>query len=45
VTFVTASVAYLMFDPTCLVSGLLLSTFILAHVLVKCHLKAFIALP
>jgi hypothetical protein len=45
VTFVTASVASLMLDSTCFVFGLPLGTFILAHVLVKCHLKAFVALP
>jgi hypothetical protein len=45
VTFVTVSVASLMFDFTCFVFGLPLGTFILAHVLVKCHLKAFVALP
>jgi hypothetical protein len=45
VTFVTASVASLMLDSTCFVIGLPLGTFILAHVLVKCHLEAFVALP
>jgi hypothetical protein len=45
VTFVMASVAYLMFDPTCFVLGMPLDTFILPHVLVKCHLEAFVALP
>jgi hypothetical protein len=45
VTFVTVSVAYLMLDPTCFVLGMLLSTFILPHVLVKCHLEIFVALP
>jgi hypothetical protein len=44
VTFVTASVAYLMLDPICFVLGLPLGTFILTHVLVKCHLEAFAAL-
>jgi hypothetical protein len=44
VTFVTVSVASLMIDPTCFVLRLPLSTFILAHVLVKCHLEAFVAL-
>jgi hypothetical protein len=44
VTFVTASVASLMLDTTCFVLGLPLGTFILTHVLVKCHLEAFIAL-
>jgi hypothetical protein len=34
-----------MLDPTSFVLGLPLGTFILAHVLVKCHLKAFVALP
>jgi hypothetical protein len=45
VTFVTASVAYSMLDPTCFVLGLPLDTFILTHVLVKCHLQASVALP
>jgi hypothetical protein len=45
VTFVTASVAYLMLDPTCFVFGMPLGTFILPHVLIKCHLEAFLALP
>ncbi len=45
VTFVTASVASLMLDSTCFVLGLPLGTFILVHVLVKCHLEAFVALP
>jgi hypothetical protein len=45
VTFVTASVAYLMFDPTCFVLRMPLGIFILPHVLVKCHLEAFVALP
>jgi hypothetical protein len=44
VIFVTASVAYLMLDPTCFVLGMPLDTFILAHVLVKCHFGAFVAL-
>jgi hypothetical protein len=44
VTFVTASVAYLMLDPTCLVFEMPFDTFILAHVLVKCHFRAFVAL-
>jgi hypothetical protein len=39
-----ASVAYLMLDPTCFVLGIPLDTFILPHVLVKYHLKAFVAL-
>jgi hypothetical protein len=42
VTFVTASVASLMLDSTCFVLGLPFGTFILAHVLVKCHLEAFV---
>jgi hypothetical protein len=45
VTFVMASVASLMLDSTCFVLRLPLGTFILAHVLVKCHLEAFVALP
>jgi hypothetical protein len=45
VTFVTASVANLILDSTCFVPGLPLDTFILTHILVKCHLKAFVALP
>jgi hypothetical protein len=44
VTFVTASVTSLMLDSTCFVLGLPLDTFILAHVLLKCHFKAFVAL-
>jgi hypothetical protein len=44
VTFITASVVSLILNPTCFVLGLYLGTFILAHVLVKCHLKAFVAL-
>jgi hypothetical protein len=44
ITFVTASVASLMLDSTCSILGLLLRTFILAHVLVKCHFEAFVAL-
>jgi hypothetical protein len=43
-TFVTISVASLMLDSTCFILGLPLGTFILAHVLVKCHFKAFVAL-
>jgi hypothetical protein len=43
-TFVTASVAGLMLDSTCFVHRLPLSTFIFAHVLVKCYFKAFVAL-
>jgi hypothetical protein len=45
VTFVTASVAYLMLDPTYFVLEFPLGTFILTHVLVKCHPEAFVALP
>jgi hypothetical protein len=45
VTFVMASVAYLMLDPTFFVLRMSLGTFILPHVLVKCHLEAFVALP
>jgi hypothetical protein len=45
VTFVMVSVAYLMLDPTCFVLELPLGTFIIAHVLVKCHLEVFVALP
>jgi hypothetical protein len=44
-TFVMASVASLMLDSTCFVPGLPLGTFIIAHVLIKCHLEAFVALP
>jgi hypothetical protein len=44
VTFVTTSIAYLMLDPTCFVLGMPLGTFILTHVLVKCHFEAFVAL-
>jgi hypothetical protein len=44
VTFVRASIASLMLDSTCFVFGLHLGTFILAHVLVKWHLEAFVAL-
>jgi hypothetical protein len=43
-TFVTASVAGLMLDSTCFILELHFGTFILAHVLVKCHFKAFVAL-
>jgi hypothetical protein len=43
-TFVTTSVASLMLDSTCFVLGFLLSTFFLAHVLVKCHFEAFVVL-
>jgi hypothetical protein len=45
VTFVTASVAYLMLDPTCFVLRMSLDTFILPHVLIKYHIEAFVALP
>jgi hypothetical protein len=44
VTFVTVSVASLMLNSICFVLGFLLDTFILTHVLVKCHLEAFVAL-
>jgi hypothetical protein len=44
VTFITVSVASLMLDPTYFILGLPLDTFILAHVLVKCHLEAFVTL-
>jgi hypothetical protein len=44
VTFVTVSVASLMLGSTCFVFLLPLGTFILAHVLAKCHLEAFVAL-
>jgi hypothetical protein len=44
VTFVMASVASLMLDSTCFVLGLPLGSFILDHVLVKCHFVAFVAL-
>jgi hypothetical protein len=44
VTFVTASVASLILDSTCFVLALPLGNFILAHVLVKCHLEVFVAL-
>jgi hypothetical protein len=43
-TFVMTSVAGLMLDSTCFVLGLPFGTFIPAHVLVKFHFKAFIAL-
>jgi hypothetical protein len=45
VTFVMASEASLVLDSTFFVLGLPLGTFILAHVLVKCHFEAFVALP
>jgi hypothetical protein len=41
VTFVMTSVASLMLDSICFVLGLPLGTFILTHVLVKCHFEAF----
>jgi hypothetical protein len=44
VTFITTSVASLILDSTCFILGLPLSTFILVHVLVKCHVEAFVAL-
>jgi hypothetical protein len=43
-TFVMASVAGLMLDSTYFVLGLPFGTFIPAHVVVKFHFKAFIAL-
>jgi hypothetical protein len=45
VIFATISVAYLMLDPICFVLKMHLGTFILPHVLVKCHIEAFVALP
>jgi hypothetical protein len=45
VAFVTAGIASLRLDSTYFVLGLPLGTFILAHVLVKCHFEAFVALP
>jgi hypothetical protein len=45
VIFITVSVAYLMLDSTCFVHGMPLGTFIVPHVLVKCHLEAFVTLP
>jgi hypothetical protein len=44
VTFIMASVASLILDPTCFILGLPLGTFTLAHMLVKCHFEAFVAL-
>jgi hypothetical protein len=44
VTFITTSVSSLLLDSTCFVLRFFLGTFILAHVLVKCHLEAFVAL-
>jgi hypothetical protein len=43
-TFVTVSVVSLMLESTCFILGLSLGTFILAHMLVKCHFKASVAL-
>jgi hypothetical protein len=43
-TFVTTSVASLMLNSTYFDIGLPLGTFILAHVLIKCHFEAFVAL-
>jgi hypothetical protein len=44
-TFVTASIAYLMLDPTCFILRMPLDTFIFPYVFVKCHLEPFVALP
>jgi hypothetical protein len=44
ITFFMVSVASLMLDFTFFVLGLHLDTFILAHLLVKCHFKAFVTL-
>jgi hypothetical protein len=44
VTFVRTGVASLMLDSICFVLVLPLDTFILAHVLVKCQFKDFVAL-
>jgi hypothetical protein len=44
VNFDMKSVAYLMLNLACFVLGKPLGTFILAHVLVKSHFKAFVAL-
>jgi hypothetical protein len=44
VTFVTASVPYLMLDRTFFVLGMPLGTLIIALVLVKCYFGAFVAL-
>jgi hypothetical protein len=41
VTFVTTSVTSLMINSTCFILGLPLDTFILAYVLVKCHIEAY----
>jgi hypothetical protein len=43
-TFITVSVAGLMLDSICFVLGFPIGTFILAHVFVMCHFKAFVAL-
>jgi hypothetical protein len=45
VNFDTTSVAYLILDSTYFVLGMPLGTFILPHMLVKCHIEAFVALP
>jgi hypothetical protein len=44
VTFAMASIASLMVDSTCFILELPPRFFILAHVLVKCHFEAFVAL-
>jgi hypothetical protein len=44
VTFITTSVASLIFDSNCFVIILPLDVFILTHVLVKCHFETFVAL-
>jgi hypothetical protein len=44
VTLVTASVVGLILNSTCFVLGFPLATFILAHVLAKCHFEVFVAL-
>jgi hypothetical protein len=44
VTSVTTSVTSLMLDSTCFDVGLPHNTFIFAHVLIKCHFEAFVAL-
>jgi hypothetical protein len=44
INFVTPNVASLIIDSTRFVLGLPFGIFILTHVLVKCHLKAFITL-
>jgi hypothetical protein len=43
-TFVMTSVGSLILASTFFVLGLPVGTFILAHVLVKCHFKSFVAL-